>query len=93
MVFQYACVDMSTNNLQHHYSDRYKINHNNHVASIRSFNSRSWKLGWNLLAGPTFLGQIGKANEDEKGVSSLPEPSYYNMEEEMLLFYEVLKYS
>lgn len=35
---------------------------------------------------------MAKANEDEKGVKSLPKPSYSNMEEEMLLFYEMLKY-
>lgn len=43
---------------------------------MRSFNSRSWKLGWSLLGGSSFLGQIAKANEEEKEVSFLPEPSY-----------------
>lgn len=77
--------------MQHHYNDRCELNHSDHIASIRPLNRYSWKLGWNLLAGSSFLVQIAKANKDKKGVRSLPEPFRYNAEE-ILLVYEVLKY-
>lgn len=72
MIFQEAGIDRSTNNIQSYYNDRYKLNHNDHVASIKSLNRCSWKLSWNLLAGSSFLVQIAKGNEDKKGVRTWP---------------------